>query len=591
MVAKYLNWLLQGLAGVLIGLAGFFLAISLSDSIAESAGFAIIFAIPVVLILLALPYLAVVGLGVLGLAKNSGAFALGVVLALGIGIAAHRSEIRSVDEMTESLIERNPELQSRTIEKPSRSFTTIELNDYFCNQLCQQILASEKYARVILTARKQQVVALKGEACLERGIDRSVLEFAEKGHGFVCAQTEALNTGSTTLPDALILRFNRDYWASEESEVGRYFSGSAAALLERIDGRERLLGRWLHGEIKEQRDGNLNDLVLGRPKFNKVGQFFTDDAFVVEALGVKSAYDQEISQIRMQQSLRAITLARQDERLDEGALRALFELLNHYQGAYPEIVAEHLLQGLEAGEYDDRSVLIALGKYNPPTLVPYRALVTKALLSGDMEQANMAARQISRLEKGAVSDFSEVIFALIDRDVSQPTGEYIDMFWRLFPEAKLPIDGARRDRIVERLRTDLQPDRRTTIFLAMVSCGEPNARDVMDNILAEMPVAAFERVVRHTVDVEILGWSAICASFDKNWTKDEISLALHFLPAMSDLGFLEIGDRLYSLSFARSDEAMRQRIAELAKARLAAVTASKNPDGERIIKRLEYLAR
>jgi hypothetical protein len=119
-----------------------------------------------------------------------------------------------------------------------------------CDADCVRILASSSYS----LARKAEVVFKgwrlfrrgEGDACLAEGQRQSAAMFLAAGFDGMCA----IQSNVPDVPDGLLLRVrhlgrNR----TEATGVPAAFAGSVYEIIERTDGRDRLLGRRLDGYV------------------------------------------------------------------------------------------------------------------------------------------------------------------------------------------------------------------------------------------------------------------------------------------------------------------------------------------------------
>jgi hypothetical protein len=164
-------------------------------------------------------------------------------------------------------------LDMRTFAQPQSSPAILVLEysrNTDCDQLCQLILVNSDYAVAVGGISAQRVVYRKiGHAeCHETEYVSHNVQFFG-----ICATTDTVDR----IDDALLIvtPMNLEAW-DEFPGLGYEFSGKAFALIERREGQNHLLGRWISGRAKS-----------AWFESDSIGADFTREEFYRAALGMR----------------------------------------------------------------------------------------------------------------------------------------------------------------------------------------------------------------------------------------------------------------------------------------------------------------
>ena len=225
---------------------------------------------PAILILLLIVFGGPIALIGVGIAKRKWEMVAGSIAALSILYGA--SVISDWFEMRR-LVQQVEALDMRTFATPQAPHTIIA-QDYSpttdCDQLCQLILVNSNYAVAVGGPSYNRVVYRKisHEECLATQYVRHNVRFFG-----VCATTDSV----AQLRDALMIQTPMNLEGLDTFRgLGYRFSGTAFALIERQQGQDRVLGRWIAGQTK-----------VGWFESREIGDAFTREAFYRAALGMR----------------------------------------------------------------------------------------------------------------------------------------------------------------------------------------------------------------------------------------------------------------------------------------------------------------
>jgi hypothetical protein len=190
-----------------------------------------------------------------------------IPLVTGWEVASDWLELRRLTHSTAAL-------DTRAFATPESHHTILVMESsqgMACDQLCQLILVNSDYDVVVRGAGPGGIVyrEISHAQCLETWYVRHNLQFFG-----ICVTTDGVNRiddglfieTPMTLPSRNVFPTSLDY----------RFDGMAYALVERQQGDERVLSRWIAGNVK-----------VGWFESDQIGQNFTREAFYRAALGMR----------------------------------------------------------------------------------------------------------------------------------------------------------------------------------------------------------------------------------------------------------------------------------------------------------------
>jgi hypothetical protein len=560
-----LNRVFRAILNIALGFMGGFCLIYLgmivAEFLAEGAGIAIVFALPLLFLILVLPFLALAPLFLASAIRGSPGMVVGAVAALALVIFQHHSDVEQQNNLADDIIARHPQLESRAFAPPSRPLDMVEFSGAGCGDDCQRVLLAPQFKAVIMQsgARWRRVYSkVTGDACLAPELVESLLEFAENGYGFACAQLME-PTPDGDLDALIVLSGNADAMQYAGSpELARYFSGSQAGLVERINGGTRLLGHWFSGEIKSKRENWILDLTLGRPDTKRVGESFTESEFLEAALNIPPKDVAATPDSRLDQSLSVLERAMTQPEVAEKAERALFNLLGRLRGARGEVVERHLKAG-----YSYSLLLKALDRYRPPDLAPYEAPLSRALQSGSPQEIDIVLHLIQDRASGAGLFRKD----LVTLALSDKAANHAKRLRRIFAVGMIPVEVESRDAAREKLTSTDNLDAMQAMMLLALASGHD--REKLNEILATLPLVTYEQILGE-IDIynsDARGWRMVSASFDPEWTPAEIDLMLKHLPQISAQNYAKIERLVTNYSFGAERPELRDQLKAIAAAR------------------------
>lgn len=566
---RVLKGILNILLGFVVGLGLFHLGGTVAEFLAEWAGIAIVYALPLLFLILILPFLALAPLFLASVIRGSPGMILGGLVALFFIDFHHDSGVQQWNNLADDIIARHPELESRAFAPSSRPLDVVEFDGYGCSDECRRVLQAPQFKAVIMRSDGRPLRIfhkVTGDACLAPELVESLLEFAEAGYGFACA--ELITPKVDEYPDALIVLTGNDdamkYTASPD--LARYYSGFQAGLVERINGKTRLLGHWFYGEIKSDRETSILDLTLGQPETKRVGQPFNDSEFLEAALDIPPRQVKETSDELLDQSLLAIEKAMAQPEYAKGAERTLLNLLSKLGGGHDEVILRHLNAGEKSG-YTHEVLFKALRGYGPSDLAPYEGVLLRALHSGNALEVSTVLDLVQDGGLGTEKLRAEVIAFALSDEVVQDADNHAYVLRAIFAAGKMPVEAEARNAALEKLRMDEGLEAMQAVMLLSLASG--GDRDRLDDILASIPLVTYGRILAKvdTGNSYMRGWRIFADSFDPNWNTAEIDLAMKQLPLFSAESYAAIKREIKNYSFRKDRPELREQLKAIAAAR------------------------
>jgi len=240
-----------------------------------SGGFGLFLVFPgVTLIFLLIVFGGPIALIVVGIAKRKWEMVAGSIGALlilfGASVVSDWLEMRHLAQQVEV-----PDMRPFAAAQARHSIIAQEYSQSTdCDQLCQLILVNSDYAVAVGGPSYNRVVYRKisHNECLETQYVRHNVRFFG-----VCATTDTV----AQIGDALLIQTPMNFEALDTfRDLGYRFTGTAFAFVERQEGQDRVLGRWISGKIK-----------TSWFESEEIGGEFTREAFYRAALGMRLSID------------------------------------------------------------------------------------------------------------------------------------------------------------------------------------------------------------------------------------------------------------------------------------------------------------
>ena len=165
-------------------------------------------------------------------------------------------------------------LEMRQFMSPSKPHDTVFMvtfeGDDVCDGACLQLLSQKSYIVAVGSLEKPSsgFYLGRGSACVRADVLSSLIAFSRMGYAKQCA----LKKPMTEIREALIVMRSVDF------RVPDIFQGQFYQLVERTEGKDRVLGRWISGYI-----GYINTL--------RIGKDFQPYDFYSQALGASISHD------------------------------------------------------------------------------------------------------------------------------------------------------------------------------------------------------------------------------------------------------------------------------------------------------------
>lgn len=188
-----------------------------------------------------LPFVGPLAVVLIGLMKQRFGWALGPVV-FGIAIVTY-NQAALAEAARHALA-----LDQHIFAPIEHSHDVIAIDgDGYCVEICKQILANTTYAFAIKRNGSWQIYRrIEGADCLKSEHRESYVDFIREHYIGICASRDDWKPGQS----GLFMRHLYDGAYPARSIVGEYYKGAIFEAYERIEGEDRLLGRWLAGRLE-----------------------------------------------------------------------------------------------------------------------------------------------------------------------------------------------------------------------------------------------------------------------------------------------------------------------------------------------------
>lgn len=201
----------------------------------------LVFIYPLAIVMIyAVPVVAVL----YGLVKMRLGLVLGPVLLVAGLVAFAGYYVRASDSAVRALA-------TQSIEAASRPYDVLmmEGGNTFCNEACIHVIASSSYTVALKnnSSRNWQLFRrAQGDVCVAEAQKQVALMFAQVGHADMCA----VRSEVPDIVNGLLFRTRHLGRNSEAAGLPSAFAGSVFEIMERSEGKDRVLGRrfegWIH---------------------------------------------------------------------------------------------------------------------------------------------------------------------------------------------------------------------------------------------------------------------------------------------------------------------------------------------------------
>jgi hypothetical protein len=477
-------------------------------------------------------------------------------------------------------VRRVSDLDQREFQQPSsgHEYVVTDWDSKSCAVLCPEILTLSPYQAVSESRYYDNWTTFKllsGPACLDAENRKSYFSFLSEGYAGRCAAAETQPIGD----NALVVKFHyrRGSGSSSRSvpaEIPNSFEGEIFELFERIDGKERLLARWIEGHIRPV--SYWFGLVGLRGM--KVGQRFERHEFYSAALEVSFVEPHFSGDSDLEQVFRELEVFLVDPEFAGKALNALGSLSEWKGDDQQQMIARYVAGLLNSGQPDKIlagfRIAIKAQDFDP------ESVKDRIVQLFDHENPDVVAAALSAAFKlseedriGLSAKFAEMArsptLAKLDSPVL-PTllghMRHVDMFsedTRLQAKQLLGQPGA------------LSGAQRVA-FLAIVANGDPAFRAEAGSIALSTDISELRDMV---VIIDDIGWRNISGLRRDDWTDSEMK---ELVARAAQLP----GDQLqtYINALRRHDafDGYRDEAAEIASDYLERAKSAPNPDPKSI---------
>jgi hypothetical protein len=428
-----------------------------------------------------------------------------------------------------------------------------------CDDACHRIIATSDITLAKKDRYSDWILFRRGESCADEAQALSTLDFLRQGYRGVCAAP----TTAKTIGDALILRARTPQYERSAPLSGR-FGGRIYEIIERIGGREQLLGRRIVGILVppfpfviDTFGRPVEQIDLG-PKINSKdidGKPIDDRTFLALATG--------LSVDALYAAPPALPFA---ELLDE---------IERYFDSSSAKVADQAV-GVWQG------IAVSRGRTHQSEL---RDRIDRMLKTDDPRRLRAALNCLHTLRPADQAFAQDRILELAWSPLLATT------YASLFPTVRSllrspaePFPAALRERARARMSDDapLTLPQRQLLFMFMVRGGAETRREALDTVFS-LDGPAFEEQVRAIHDGDHDVWAS---NRPEQWSSDDIDRLIARTPGVPN----ERLDR-YLNAFRFGHFVSKEQKAELVEQvgeRLRAAQAAPVPD-EKLIKQLQRL--
>lgn len=530
------------------------------------------------------------GFSLYGVVKGRPGFAIGPLAMLGLAIACAIAVLLGSQWANAKKLE---SMQVREFLPAHRTHTmiAIEIHNNHCDPLCMQLLANSQHLVAMKDTDGPGWTVYKREnglGCRAPENQESHLAFVRAGFANICAIREK----RTSIDDALILRSMA--WVLSKQGVIEGFNGHIYELLEREEGRERLLGRWVAGRVAPSSLPAI--LVLGAIGFGfdhkiDVGPDFSRDEFYGAALGIPLSGSAAPGTASLPELLDATEALLANPSLRNEAIAVYHEIAGRGGDDRIRILQPRIERLLASNDPADAEVgvvlLDAIWRIDVRFAQPH---IERLLGSDAPELVAIGLRGLGTFRKEnsvfAHSRLIELAFSKFTESKKPPIAELLRSRIVNTFDGPLPIEA--RHRAKAALSDENLSEEHRRMLLAIIGHGGPAMRqEAGEAVLALEGIAFVETVSAVGSESGAEGWYALDHANPRGWTANELGQLVERLPEVPD-DFL----RSYIGSFSRNQsfDAVMPRLIELVEQRLDAAERAPIPD-QRQIDELTYLVK